>query len=238
MKNSDRVLVYQMGKVGSQSVKFSLENNGLKAEHIHWLGAKEPKAEFPTPNNVVLNNINKGYVKYKVIVLVRNPMARNLSAFFQRIRRWSSRRPENMTSMEIQKDFIDRYDIKYADKWFDEELHRFFKFNVYKNTFPHKKGYKVYDSDGHKILIIRLEDTKEKLKEAIKELTGVDGVLMSNKGVYEKRNVGQDFIQKYKEIKKMDFPLSFIEKNYNLKYSNYFYTKKEIENFKKEWSYV
>ena len=57
MNKYNPVLVYQMGKVGSQSIKFSLEEKKIKTEHIHWIGSIEPKAEFPTPNEKILKSI-------------------------------------------------------------------------------------------------------------------------------------------------------------------------------------
>ena len=238
MNKSNPILIYQMGKVGSQSIKFSLEERSCKTEHLHWISSIEPKAEFPTPNARILKSLKNKNSNYKVVVLVRNPMARNLSAFFQRIRRWTSKRPEYMSAEEIQKDFINRYDINYADKWFEQELFGILGFNIYENPFPHKEGYKIYNIEGNKILLLRLEDAEEKIEEAMSSFLGIRGVRMSRLGVYERRNVGNDFISKYKKIKSMKFPLDFIEKNYNLNYSKHFYTKKEIENFKGDWNYV
>lgn len=238
MDNSNPILIYQMGKVGSQSIKFSLEERNYKTEHLHWITSVEPKAEFPTPNAKILKSLKNKESNYNIVVLVRNAMARNLSAFFQRIRRWTSKRPEYMSVKEIQKDFINRYDINYADKWFEEELFGILGFNIYKDSFPHKEGYKIYNIEGNKILLLRLEDAEKKIEKAMMSFLGIKGVKMSSFGVYEKRNVGNDFINKYKEIKSMKFPLYFIEKNYNLNYSKHFYTKKEIENFKENWNYV
>ena len=238
MDKSNPILIYQMGKVGSQSIKFSIEEKNYKTEHLHWIGSVEPKAEFPTPNEKIFKSLKKKDGNYSVVVLVRNPMERNLSAFFQRIRRWTSKRPEYMSAKEVQIDFINRYDIDYPDKWFEEELLGVLGLDVYKNPFPHKQGYKIYNANGNKILILRLEDAEEKIEEAMSSFLGIRGVKMSRLGVYEKRNVGNDFIDKYKKIKSMRFPLHFIEKNYNLNFSKYFYTKKEIEGFKGDWAYV
>lgn len=224
-----------MGKVGSQSIKHSLEEKKINPYHLHWLGEREPIAEFYTRNIDILKNLKDKNKKFKVIVLVREPMARNLSAFFQKIRRWTSKKPEKMDSYEIFKDFIENYDIAYPDKWFKQELEKFFNINVYKEPFDHSKGYKIYSINGHDILIIRLENAKDKLEEAMREFIKISGINMSCCGVYENRKVGNDFIQKYKDIKSMNFPLDFINKNYNLKYSKHFYTKNEIESYKKGW---
>ncbi len=236
MNKYNPVLVYQMGKVGSQSIKFSLEEKKIKTEHIHWIGSIEPKAEFPTPNEKILKSIKNKDSNYMVVVLVRNVMARNLSAFFQRIRRWTSKRPEYMSAKEIQKDFINRYDVKYVDKWFEEELFGVLGLDVYEDTFPHEEGYKIYTAGGNKILLLRLEDAEKKIEKAMRDFLGIEGIKMNRLGVYEKRNVGKDFIKKYKHIKNMKFPLSFIEKNYNTKVSKYFYTKNEIDKFKGGWN--
>ena len=186
MDKSNPILIYQMGKVGSQSIKFSLEKRNCKTEHLHWIGSIEPKAEFPTPNEKILKSLKNKDNNYSIVVLVRNAMERNLSAFFQRIRRWTSKRPEYMSAKEIQKDFINRYDVKYVDKWFEEELFGILGLDIYKNPFPHKEGYKICNIEGNKILLLRLEDAEEKIEKAMMSFLGIGGVKMSRVGVYEK----------------------------------------------------
>ena len=140
-----------------------------------------------------------------------------------------------MESKDIYKDFINRYDVEYPDKWFEQEFKKFVGLDVYNEHFLYNKGYKIYKSNGHDILIIRLEDANNKLEKAIKEFLKIPKVSMGYCGVYKYRNVGNEFKKKYKDIKKMNFPLDFIDKNYNLKYVKHFYSNDEIKSFKKEW---
>lgn len=227
-----------MGKVGSQSIVCVLNKKGIMAHHIHCLGNNILKSEFPTKNNDIIYNLKANKKKYNVIVLVRDPMARNLSAFFQRIRKWTSKRPEDMSVREIQKDFINNYDITLSNQWFKRELFTFFGLDIYKYKFPKKDGYKIYNSGRHKILIITLESAEYKLAKALKEFLNISNMFMEKKGAYIDRKVGKDFIEKYLDIKNMPFPHSFVEKNYNLDYSKHFYSKKEIKMFKLKWKQV
>ena len=224
-----------MGKVGSQSITYALHKKGIIAQHVHCLSNDTLKSEFPTKNNDIVYNLKNNKKKYNVIVFVRDPMARNLSAFFQRIRKWTSKKPEHMSAREIQKDFIKNYDITLSDQWFKRELFTFFDLDIYKYKFPKEDGYRIYNSGKHKILIMKLEFAKYKLAKALKEFLNISDILMEKKGAYMDRKVGKDFIKKYQDIKSMSFPDSFVEKNYNLNYSKHFYSKKEIEMFKLKW---
>jgi len=231
-KEYNSIIIYQMGKVGSTSIVHALREKKLNPLHLHWIGSKEPIAEFPTNSLDVYNNINNNYA---IMVIVRDPMARNLSAFFQRIRRWASKKPEEMTAKELQKDFIEKYDVTYPDKWFDKELKEYFKLDINKKKFNKDKGYSIYEVETNRILLITLEKARNKLGKAIKDFIGLENVEMQRIGAYEDRKVGANLKGKYSDMKKLIYPKEFIEKNYNLKYVKKFYTTKEINLFKSKW---
>lgn len=100
--NKHPILIWQMGKVGSSSVYYSLQQifNEKPVYHIHLL-SKEMiekgelyKRSLINGNNSYLynNEFRKKFkssmrrgVKWKIISLVREPVGRNISAFFQNI---------------------------------------------------------------------------------------------------------------------------------------------------------
>lgn len=96
------ILVFQMGKVGSSSVFESLKYLGLKNPifHIHYLSPSgiehvERSNSGQTPRHILesrylRNVLEKGHPgqKWKIVSLVREPITRNISAFFQNIDQW------------------------------------------------------------------------------------------------------------------------------------------------------
>jgi hypothetical protein len=100
------LIIYQMGKVGSKSVKRTLEtlNLDMPIYHSHLLTkariaetekkrkkffrtSRESYLKRPWLNQFLRTKINKGMAdhKWKLITLTRDPVARNLSTFFENL---------------------------------------------------------------------------------------------------------------------------------------------------------
>lgn len=224
--------LYQMGKVGAQSINHALYDKGINILRAHWLSGDFPEAEFPTAKPKILEGIRSGKIyPLDIISSVREPMARNLSAFvFNLIRYGSSGRQK--TPEQLKKMFMDRYDITYPDKWFSKELCRTFDFNIYDLKFDHSLGYSTYKVGKHNLLIVRLEDANRVLPKAIEEFLGISGVAMPHRNKLSSRAyVGY----KYKKLKTFKFSENFLDKVYNLEYVKHFYTENEIKKFKNSW---
>lgn len=91
--NSENIIIYQMGKVGSTSLEKSLPNSF----HTHTLYAKEPnplstsfyKSSFVLKTRYFLiRNLIKRRRKIKIISVVRHPLERNFSMFFHDLPEW------------------------------------------------------------------------------------------------------------------------------------------------------
>ena len=91
------ILIYQMGKVGSSSIYFSLKSLYSNTYHVHTLNSKilaNLKAQYNvkdrglpghwSASDMILSN-NLLAEPLKIITLVREPINRNFSAFFENI---------------------------------------------------------------------------------------------------------------------------------------------------------
>ena len=82
-ESNNDVLVYQMGKVGSSSIKKTLVKAGFSVKHFHyaagtsWDRRNRPKGIFGVSR---LRDFHG-----KIITLTRDPISRNISAFFQNL---------------------------------------------------------------------------------------------------------------------------------------------------------
>lgn len=227
------VFVYQMGRVGSNSITRSLYNAGLNTFHAHWLKGDFPEAEFSTSKPKIVEMIKTGeFEPRKIITSVRDPMARNLSAFvFSLIRYGVSGRQESPE--KLRSVFLNKYNIYYPDEWFEKELVGIFGFDPFVKKFNTKLGYQLYKKDKYEILILRLENANDIFPVAIKKLLGIKNVQMVHESdLTTKKYIGE----KYKILKQLKYPEEFVNKVYDLKYVNHFYTKAEIEEFKNKWS--
>jgi hypothetical protein len=221
-----------MGRVGSNTVAKILHNAGIKHLHAHWLSGEFPDAEFPTTKLKIINLIKSNKSPpLKVIVPIREPLARNLSAFtFSLIKYGISGR--GSTSKKLKELFLNKYNIYYPDLWFEKELMDIFDFDPFLSSFNYKRGYKIYKSGKHKFLIYRLEDIKKALRPALRKFLGIKKFEITHESnLGTKKYIGDS----YTDLKNETFPKEFLDKIYNLKYVNHFYTNDEIRIFKEKW---
>lgn len=256
-KNSP-ILVWQMGKVGSRTVTESLKmaNLGVPIIHTHFLSKtyieniekslrsiqKENTVDFDylkKLSNFVYTRRKK--YRWKIITLTRDPVAREISDFFE-----NSKRDFPNLELDLNEDnlkqcitiLIEKYkkfDEKkdYATQWFNREINDIFQFDIYKYKFDQKKGYHIYEIKNADILVIRLENLTTCFDIAMKSL------LRSSKEYKLKLyNVGEEKIynQLYNSVKtKIKIPLSVLDRIYSSCYAKTFYSENEISQFKKRW---
>jgi hypothetical protein len=253
------ILIYQMGKVGSATVHETLVNANLPHPiyHIHFLShegiknAEEFFSNLKIPikpahlrRSKVLRQIidRNDRIKWKVITLVREPIAREISDFFQTLDRYH---PELIEDKEIKtKEVVEvllhsfaNYDLDadYASTWFDLELKNVFGTDVYAYRFNLEKGYSILRDGGNaEVLILRLEDLNINLENALGEFLGVRRpirVIQSNVGS-EKHYSAQ-----YRNVlENIRIPKGVCRKIYSGKYAQHFYRKDMLDKFAERWS--
>jgi hypothetical protein len=169
------VLIYQMGKVGSRSVEASLlaSRLDLPVFHIHYLSAEmlEKETDCFYDERCGSNRKLKGVFsrqlfesyfirsavlarphpkkKWKIITLVREPIARNISALFHDLDEYIPGSHNNIYSIpyeELFQAFLEKVNHELPLTWFDIELNPLFGVDVYASPFPKEKGYQTYSS--------------------------------------------------------------------------------------------
>jgi glycosyltransferase involved in cell wall biosynthesis/ubiquinone/menaquinone biosynthesis C-methylase UbiE len=252
------VLIYQMGKVGSSTILNSLKQCGFKNHiyHIHFLSeinikrtekairkSLSPKTPQHLKESVSVRQQidNKSRrIKWKIITLVRDPIAQRISSIFENSNLLKGFNPSDKnTALEILENrilyhfnaFDEHTDI--AASWFDNELKTVFDFDVYNVNFDKSRGYQIYHTENADILLLRLEDLNRCYKKAFKLFLGIDDLTLikSNIGAEKKHH------DLYERVKKdIVIPANDLKKVYQTKYSKHFYTTAEINNFTNKWS--
>jgi hypothetical protein len=156
------ILVYQMGKVGSCSI-YNLLKQTQKQEvyHIHHLFTNLHSVEKKDIAANILKKISSTPTKIKIITLVRNPLKRNISAFFQNFENFI-KKEEDMSQVDTV--FWNKYDQMIPNNWFDNELKKLTDIDVYEIGFNLKKGYHIYENSKFSVLVLKLEDLDKNIK--------------------------------------------------------------------------
>lgn len=125
------IMIYQMGKVGSSSIyKTLIEAGYINTFQIHTLGKKRKVINYSgfehQPYHLDETDFINNYdiQKNKIITLVRDPIERNISAFFENFRRFVGIpfKDNNFTIEEIKDIFLERFPHNQAIDWYDIEF--------------------------------------------------------------------------------------------------------------------
>lgn len=245
------MLIFQMGKVGSRSVKDALRRLALDTAviHAHVLsqeGIREGEVARRAwsrtrqecwRNEYLRRTIEAGGSgrRWQVISLVRDPIARNVSAFFQNLDMWqqqqrASERKADIT--QLQKHFLERFDHDRPLIWFDREIKPLFGIDVLAHEFPQEKGYSIYHSASADLLIIKLEKMNECIADAMQEFIGIKEFVpeVTNVGVTKASGT---LYRQFKES--LVLPNDYIERMYQSRFVRNFYSSVEIDAMRAYW---
>lgn len=225
------VLVYQMGKVGSSSVYHSLlKQYAGVVFHIHSFS---PDDENPRLRRLFRRAISGKRPLY-VISLTREPIGRNVSAFFENFKRDTGvdYANANFTLGELRTNFLSNYPHDIPLKWFDKNILANFGIDVFASPFP-ERGISTYSRNNIKLLVMKSEiDDKEKVR-AINDFLGLTGFQLYNTNIGEKK----EYTTTYKSFKdNVKLPPDYIAKMCDSKYFKHFYSKEIIAAANKKWS--
>ncbi len=241
------MLVFTMAKVGSSSVYHSLKKQSdIPCFHIHSLSIEEElqakaickeKGVYPgsrSPVFILHKYLLEKSHSYKVISLVRNPIERNLSAFFEAFEIHMGM-PAHLfrgSLQDIEKAFYEKLDHSYCKDWFDNHFKGGVGVDVYEFAFAKAKGYTMIKGDQTDILLLKttLDDTlKSKL---IGDFCGIENFTLENYNVTGAKK-GATLYADFKSY--IRFPKSYLESQLESTYMNHFFTEEEKEMLYKKW---
>jgi hypothetical protein len=244
--NQTPIIIYQMGKVGSSSVMKSLKKKAiLPLFHVHFLLKNADNRSFYNPNvyeilsvkleremllrqgKFLYNKIIAPKKQVKIISLTREPIGRNIAAYFQNFERETGKKYElsNFTPQELIDIFINYYPHSIPLDWFDNYFKPFLGVDVYEYPFPKEQGYLRINKDNVDLLILKLETSDGVKEKAIADFLGLKEFKIVRTNVGENKN----YRDIYKEFKyNLKLPLSYVEKMCSSKYFNHFYKEEEI----------
>jgi len=255
------IVVFQMGKVGSKTVQESLirayENlrQPVDVYHSHILTRFDESEEIirkerpnpePSLGAIAYGRELRKLIdespkrQWKIISLVRDPVARNIATFFENIQEvipdWQTPSYLNDPSViqNVQRAFLNIKTIHSEPyRWFDEQMKPVFGVDVFASSFPCETGYNIYNPQSRmSILVIRLEDLNRIAPFAVKDFLELDNFKLFNANIGEKK----EYAELYHRFKQYPLPDEYLNEIYNTKYAHTFYTKEELENFKLQWS--
>lgn len=267
------LVIYQMGKVGSSTVRRSLEALELDRPiyHTHFLTQeyidreekrrrkyfgihKANRANWNAPrrpwlNQYLRNQIERGLKgkRWKVVTLVREPIARNISAFYENLaaKRLGSGHQYHIVSsyrFEITVDledleplialFFEKFDHDTPLVYLDREIKGVLGIDVFSSEFPKSKGYKIYEGEQVDLLLLRLESLNECASDAFREFLNLEDFNLIKANITDEKD---DAAIYRKILDSIVLPDSYIDTMLTSKYARHFYSEEEINVFRAKW---
>ena len=247
-RDCEPVIVYQMGKVGSRSVGDSLKNCGIfPLFHVHRINLeniKQVENEYigrglnpphEKSGKFLNKNICRRNKKAKFITMVREPVSRNISAFFENHKRFTGVEygSKDFKIEKLTEIFMTEYIHDVPLTWFDKEIKLTLGIDVYEHPFPAEKGYSTICKGNFELLILKLEISDKIKQKAISDFINIPDFELKKSNVSNKKI----YSETYKQFKKkIALPHSYLERMLNSKYSRHFYTDSEIDAIWSKWS--
>jgi len=254
LSDADPIVVYQMGKVGSSTIKTSLVNLrlGMPVYQVHWLAqesidqvlanhadAKKVPASHIWESQFLCRKIVRGIEgkNWKIVTLVREPIARNLSAFFQNIHKWfpdfnSRFQSRSITIEQLIDCFLEEFPHHEPLNWFDSEMKKILKIDVFACDFPQSQGYKIYEGSNVSVLLLRTEDIHQCSRDAFQEFLGIEDFEVINDNTSNEK----EYFPAYREVlDSIRLPDGYLDRMYSSKLSQHFYCREAISRFREKW---
>jgi hypothetical protein len=225
------VLIYQMGKVGSSSLTASLEPTwpGLTIHTHNLLTTKEKRTAARLVYECV---IRKGGPVF-VISPVREPIGRNISAFFQNFERATGVKYQNSTLSidQMIRLFLKNHKHLVPLTWFDMRLRPLFGIDVYEHEF-FSSGTRVIENENIKLLLMRCEVADAVKESVVRSFLGMPEFVLSSSNV----GSSKPYAEAYRKFMEAFLPPDwYMHDMYESRYFKHFYNTLS-DDFIRKWT--
>ncbi len=259
MITENPVFVYQFGKAGSQSVYRGIEACGIPVEQSHAL-AYEPAFMGDEMRSLyrLFQRSVKCWEKVKIINLVREPVARDLSnlfelwdvPFIQMFAHVDHRLSDSICDLLAHRVVTDRMqlermsaaDIHYQYKlrglcgdifqWYEQEMQEVFQIDVLDYPFDRERGMGIIREGNIEVLVLTLEQLEQN-RDAVGDFLGIGSFQLCNTNQAECK----DYKYLYRNVtRQIRLPDEYLRRYYfDNRFVSHFYTPGMQQEFYRKW---
>lgn len=224
------IVVFQMGKVGSTTLMSTLSplHRGTVVQAHTFEGMSPEHRRF-------LNWRKRLKLPVLVICPIRDPLSRNISAFFQNFKRDTglnfSDREWNVS--ELKKLFLQNYPHNVCLEWFDRHMRTVFGIDVFAEPFPIERKWKVYKNGSVQLLVYRVDLARS---EQLKIISQFIGYRVEN-WCYSNVAADKDYGDLYNQFcGSVTLPKIYVDIMCNSAFCSNFWNEKEVVALAKKWT--
>lgn len=242
------ILTYTYGKVGSTAIHKAISDlSGYRSFQNHFISkegvaeARRSRGEERDPVHVLQGEAVRREIQadsarpIKVITLVRDPVARAVSAVFQ---------PPSIYSGDIRDVPLERMmdtilevipsSHAYTEKWFDRELSNLLGFDFFSRGFDREVGFDVTRQGRFELLSAKLENVAERGAGHIGRFLELGSDLpipISNARAAKGNSAVYDMVKR-----KLKIPAGLLDEVYSSRMCGHFYTSAQLDGFRARWT--
>lgn len=245
------VFIFSVGKVGSSTIANTLRKYGIYEVQPHSLRYSRIGSYFVIPKNthqLFIRNFYKTLLirikgfflklkirfvhrRVKVVTLVRDPISRNISAFFEQFPHISNRPMSEYNTNELIELFWESCNHDAPLVWFDKEMKPFFGVDVLEYGFDKEHGFAQYSVGKIDVLVLKMEKVST-LSSVMSNYFEVPDFEI----VATNRADNKEYAEAYKDFKSnLKISKDYADKFYTSELIRHFYTREEIEGFYRKW---
>lgn len=262
IENQQVLLVYQPGKVGSNSVEASMEEYNIPVVRLH--GVLYPCEQEKRGIHKVFADYIKKKKKAKIITIFRDPIAKDIGHFFQKLDFYENDVAwivNGIVEQDFQKSFMNYLSaivpleiwkkekdfnnilshIDYIGQkspwgatwgWYDEEFKNNLGIDLLQENFDTEKGYSIIKKDNVEIMVLKMERMNY-LENEIAVFLELPEFKM--KKINQGKNKLYSFA--YKEFyEQLHLPKEYVEFYFkNNPFTNHFYNEQQKTEMIEKW---
>lgn len=232
------VLIHTMGKVGSMALADAVHRadiDGVEVFHTHRLidhnnptviAEREGLAPRRTwfVSSALVRCLDDRSKPCVVLSVVRDPLERNISGFFQTIERYlPDRRPINPSSPpevdQLLELFIDKWPHFAITDWLDREIAAHFDVDPYERPFDPELGFSMHEACGRVVGIARHDRFPHAAKGMLRAALDVDEISLTRRNATGDKHVA-GLVDEFKQ--RLSLPANIVEALYDSRYARHF----------------
>lgn len=241
------IVVFSMSKVASTAVVRALQQAGcrpvykihlLLPEHVRLAEERYRRTDpAALPRHIlhashVMRHLPTPAEPWLVVTMVRDPVMRSVSDFFQSGERLGRLHDETRTRGLLES-FCAQQGVPGTIDWFERELEPSLGIDVYEHPFDPARGFAIIDSPAVKLLVLR-QESLEVAPHALGSFLGLPRPIQvprenvasdkSYSGLYESAMEG------------LRLPQETLDLAYDSRFAHHFYSPGEIEAMRARWT--
>ncbi len=244
------VWVYQMGKVASSSIYVSLRQiPSLDVSHAHCISPENiarvreshrrrgmAESDHSVGTRLYRHVENRKPEKdVRIITLVREPVGRNISAFFQNLDVFekTDAAHRKLPLPQLIDDFMDQYDHDTPLAWFDREMKTVTGIDVYAHPFDHEQGWLEIHSGRWHLLVMR-HDLDDRIKEErIAEFLRIPPFELVRSNEAHRKDYSPAYAAFLDEVA---LPEEYVAEMLDSQYARHFFSPEERRRLRVRWT--